>query len=367
MAAGTNVFETVSDPWKPRSDEWLGRGLSRYAGDPDRPVLIGACPRSGTTLLRGLLNNHPDLAIPGESNFIFYLWRHRGEFGSLRREKNRRRMAEWIFDSDGRGAKRIQGRSTREEAIQRMVDAEGTIGSVFAAGFELYAERHRSARWGDKRPGYAGFIKTMFELFPNAQFVNLIRDPRGAVASQLPLGWDHPEEALASSVATWETSIQRVDDHSEHLRPDQLIDVRFEDLVRDPRGEVTRICAWATLEADDKLITKMITQKRRGQFREGWHDKLNDEIDTSAVDSWRTRMEPAQIAFVEQTTGTYFERLGYRPLAGLDAAPDPVDLAELERQRARRASKWDRRAQEERRNRLRTLWAPVAARPTKRG
>jgi hypothetical protein len=373
MASGTSSetrfsrlrqFETLSDPWYPRDADWLLQGPSQYGGAARRrPVLIGACPRSGTTLLRGLLNNHWDLAIPGESNFIFWLVRHRAGFGNLRKEANRRRLAEWIVDSEGRGARRIQGSASREETIRRMVDAGTTIGAMFAAGFDFYAERHGAKRWGDKRPGYAGFIATMFELFPDAQFINLVRDPRGAVASQVPLGWDDEGAALPSALATWETSIQRVDEHARHLRPDQLLDVRFEDLLRDPHGTLRQIFEFLRMRRGDELIEGVLERKRRGEFRAGWHDRLNDEIDTDPIDNWRKRLSPEEVAFVERVTGPYLERFGYRPLSSSGVRPDPALLAELERQRERRAEKWTRYAREERINRVRTLWAPVAAPP----
>ena len=365
-AGASNVFETVADPWRPRTDEWLARSPSDYAGQANRPLLIGACPRSGTTLLRGILDNHPDLAVVGETNFIFWLVRHRAEFGNLRKEANRRKLAEWLFDGEGRGQKRIQGSTPRDEAVQRMIDGGTTLGSMFRAIFQMYADRHGKPRWGDKRPGYAGFIELMFELYPDAQFINLVRDPRGAVASQLPLGWDKPGTELASSYATWETSIERVDGYSEKLRPDQLIDVRFEDLVRDPAGEIRKVCDWAALPADDDVIGHMVTDKRKGSFREGWHDRLNDEIDTTPVTNWRERMEPHQISFVERVAAPHLARLGYRTLPGLDAEPNKKDLRELERQRERRASKWERRKKEERSNRRKTLRRPIAAEPSKR-
>ena len=354
-------FETISDPWRPRDEAWLARGPSRFASMANRPILIGACPRSGTTLLRGILDNHPDLAVVGETNFIFWLVRHRAGFGDLRKEANRRKMAEWLFDNEGRGQKRIQGSTPRDEAIQRMVDGGTTLGSMFAAIFQMYADRHEKPRWGDKRPAYAGFIETMFALYPHAQFINLVRDPRGAVASQMPLGWDAPKVALASSYATWETSVRRVDAFAPELRPDQLIDVRFEDLVRDPRGEIRRVCDWAGLPADDGVIESMVTEKRKGSFREGWHDRLNEEIDTTPVDNWRGRMEPHQVAFVERAGAAHFERFGYLPLPGLDATPRKKDLAELERQHARRADKWKRRRREEWVNRLRTRGRTISA------
>ena len=209
---------------------------SKWAGRANRPLLIGACPRSGTTLLRGILDNHPDLAVVGETNFIFWLVRHRAEWGNLKKEADRRKLAEWLFDGEGRGQKRIQGTTPRDEAVQRMVDGGTTLGDMFRAVFQMYADRHGKPRWGDKRPGYAGFIALMFELYPDAQFINLVRDPRGAVASQLPLGWDKPGTELASSYATWETSINRVDEHAAKLRPDQLLEVRFADVLRDRAG-----------------------------------------------------------------------------------------------------------------------------------
>jgi hypothetical protein len=359
----TTSFESLRDPWQPRPASWHEQPPSEHAGDTRRPVLIGACPRSGTTLLRGILDNHPDLAMPGETNFMFWLTRHRRQFGNLAKPENRAKLAAWIVDSEGRGAKRIQGRATREEVIERMVDRGPTIGSVFAAGYEFYAERHGAQRWGDKRPGNAPWIATMFELFPNAQFINLIRDPRGAAASQVPLGWDEPEVALPSAVATWERAVQRVDLHAPNLRPDQLLDVRFEDLLRFPADTLDAILAFLGLRSSPEILTEMITSERRGQFREGWHDRLNDEIDTSAADNWRGRLEPEEIAFVEQAVAPYMDRFGYVPVAPADAKPRAHDVAELERQRAKRDRRWRKLARERQKNRLLTLGRPVAATP----
>jgi hypothetical protein len=362
-SAAPKRFDTLADPWAPRSEKWLGRGPSAFAGQENRPVLLGACPRSGTTLLRGMVDNHPDLAMPGESNFIFHLWRVRQRFGDLSDPANRRRVAKWIVDSEGRGAKRVMAGTSREEALERLTNRGPTLGSIFAACFEMYADRHGKPRWGDKRPGYAGFIETMFRLFPDAQFINLVRDPRGAIASQMKLGWDkEPEAALASSAATWETSIRRVDDHARKLRPDQLIDVRFEDLVREPHREITRICEWASLRHDDAIVDAMVHETRKGSFREGWHDKLNEPIGTEPVDNWRPKLAPDQLAFVQQVTGPYFERFGYLPVDVAGATPRQADLDRFKAETDRRWKKWRTRAREERRRRF-TYRQPVAAVP----
>lgn len=356
-------FATISDPWRPREDAWLRRAPSAFAGQEGRPLLIGACPRSGTTLLRSMLDNHPELAVPGETNFVFDLWRYRARFGDLRDEANRRRMAEFVVDAEGRGAKRIRAGRSREETVERVAQAGPTVGSVAAAFWELYAERKGKPRWGDKRPAYAGFIGVMFDLWPAAQFVNLVRDPRGAVASTLRTDWDPEEVRLPSAIATWEQSVQRVDRHARRLRPDQLLDVRYEDLVREPAAELRRICVFAGLRADDEAIEQMITEKRSGQFREGWHERLNEPISTGPIDSWREKLGDGEVAVIEHATKRWFPRFGYVAVAPEGAPLDAAVLAELAHQRKRRTRKWRRYAIDELKRRYVVDRRPIAAVP----
>jgi len=358
-------FPTLSDPWQPRSDRWLARKPSRYEGSPGRPLFIGACPRSGTTLLRSLLDNHPDLAIPPETDFVLPLWRTRVRFGDLGVPMNRRRVGRWIFHEEGHGGRRIRAKGarghhlTRRQAIDRLVASPPTLGSLFAECFAIYAESHGKSRWGDKRPAYAGYVKTLFALFPDAQFVNVVRDPRGAVSSLKGLGWHRERVALAASTATWEMSVRRVDAYSRRLRPDQLLDVRYEDLVRDPPGVLARICAFADL-AGGEAIEHMVTAERGGVFRPGWHDRLSQPIDTAPIAAWSSRLAPHEVAFVEQAVAPYLERFGYRATADPGTDADPKDFARLRRQRERRERNWRRQDRDELKRRL-LYRRPIAA------
>jgi hypothetical protein len=352
------VPATISDPWHPRSGSWSQRPASEHAGRADRPLLIGGCPRSGTTLLRSLLDNHPGLAVPAESNFVIPLWNRRAAFGDLRREENRRAVAEWIFLQEGHGGKRIRGKVAPEDAIARVVAAPPTLGSLFEACFALYAERTGKPRWGDKRPRYATFIQPLFRLFPDAQFVNVVRDPRAAVASMMPLGWDPPEVALEASIANWELSVRRVDEFAGRLRPDQLLDVRYEDLVRDPGAVLEQVCAFASLPAGDAVDAMLSADRGGSKFKPGWHDRLREPISTAPIDSWRARLADPATALVEHVCGPWFERFGYVPVA--EGAFEDAALREVDRQRGIRRDRLRRLAREELKRRL-IHRRPVAA------
>ena len=326
----------VTDPWRPRDEAWLARAPSPFAGRPDRPLILGGCPRSGTTLLRAILDNHPGIAIPAETNFALPLWHERTRFGDLRDAANRRRVAEWIF-SGAKGGGKVRGGIPRDEAIERLALAGPSAGEILAACFALYAERTGKARWGDKRPRYAVLIRAVFDLWPDAQFVNIVRDPRATVASMIPMGWDAPEVALPASVANWLQSVEQVDRHARRLRPDQLLDVRYEDLVRDPDGEVDRVCAFAGLAGGEVAAAAVAAPRHGKRFTPDQHHRVARRVKPTRIDAWRERISAADAALVEHATAGYFERFGYVPLhEGADV--DRGALRELRRQhRARRS------------------------------
>ena len=352
---------TVAPSWQPRDAAWLRRAPSPFEGRPARPLFVGACPRSGTTLLRVMLDNHPDLAVPRETNFVRPLWWQRVRFGDLRDPANRRRVAEWIFDPERGGGRLRDGGMSRREAVRRVADAPPTLGSLVQACFALHAEVHGKPRWGDKRPAYSGFIGVLLELFPDAQVVNVVRDPRGTVASQVPMGWDPPEVAFPAALARWEAAVARTDVFARRLRPDQLLDVRYEDLVADPRATLEGVCRFAGLRGGE-AIDAMVRAERRARYGGEQTERLRQPVTTASVERWRERLAPPQVALVEQTTGPLMARFGYAAADDLRAAPAPDEERELARRRRVEQRDWRRSQAGELVRRLRYRH-PVAAIP----
>jgi hypothetical protein len=346
----------VERGWRPRPDAWASGPPSAYAGRPARPLFVGGCPRSGTTMLQVMLDLHPELGVPQETNFIRQLWWQRASFGDLADPANRRRAARWILSGDDHRARRLRRRHelTRRHAVRRIAAAGPTIGSIVEAALRLHAGS--KPRWGDKRPAYSGFIGPLLAMFPDAQYVNLVRDPRGAVASQLEMGWDPAEVAVPAAIARWEGAIARTDEAARRLCPDQLLDVRYEDLVDDPAAELERILGFAQLPAGAAVGT-MVSGERHGRFGRA-HALVAEPVTSSSVERWRERLSPQEVALVEHATAPLMERFGYRPAS--EAEPDPDAVGELARQRRANRREWSQTRRDEllRRARYRR---PVAA------
>src|SRR5215208_3505685 len=205
--------------------------VSRMSGSRSlAPVFVGGCPRSGTTLLRTMLNAHPDIAIPHETRILIEGYRRRAEWGDLAKPENRRRVARWVVERNESRYRRLT--DDTDELVERMVAAPPTIGSVLSAGFGLYAERHGKPRWGEKRPSVVLHLDVVFAMFPDARYVNIVRDPRAAVASIREVGRQYGWGAhdVPGGTDTWERSARAADRWRRRLGADRFIALRYEDL-----------------------------------------------------------------------------------------------------------------------------------------
>jgi hypothetical protein len=124
----------------------------RFGADDHRlepPIFVIGCQRSGTSLLRRILDSHSNIACPPESKFILPMTE------VLRAPK-------YLVGFSGMGYERTEvARALRE-----------FLGSFFDA----YAAAQGKGRWADKTPNYVDCLPELWELFgPEARFVHLIR------------------------------------------------------------------------------------------------------------------------------------------------------------------------------------------------
>jgi hypothetical protein len=294
-------------------------GGSVYRDADDRPIFIGACPRSGTTLLRSMLNTHPNVAIPRETRFLPAVWENRARWRDLDDIDTRDRLASLITDISWTRADRLD--TPIDELTKRLMAAPPTLGSVLGTCLESYAQATGKRRWGDKRPMYARYLDAVFSLFPDAQYINVIRDPRASVASMRKLDWF--DGAVAPGLDLWERSVRAVDPWRDVLHDDQYTDIRYEDLVADPTALLTGLADYLGLSADS--VPVMLTfHEHVDETVTKYHSRLSEPISTDSVRAWEDILDPDEVALIEHVTRRWMDRFGYDPVAG-DRRP-PAEL-----------------------------------------
>jgi hypothetical protein len=313
----TNATHTGTESPAPRAGT-----PSSYTGRANRPVFVGGCPRSGTTLLRTMLNTHPALAMPHETRFLIAGWERRAIFGDLSDPQNRRRVAKWI-------ARRPKSRLYRlglepDELIAALDAAPPTIGSVLGAPFAAYAQRHQKERWGDKRPSHAQHLDAIFAMFPHAQFVNMVRDPRAAVASVRKIGWYGGD--VTGGAALWLRSVRAVDRWRRRLAPDQLLDLQYEELVHEPRRSLGRIAIFLALAPEGIEAMMRFHENSDVPTDPTFHPRIASPVTTDAVRAWEATLTKEEVAFIEHVLGDQMRRYGYEPDA--TGTPFPDDMVQ---------------------------------------
>jgi Sulfotransferase family len=317
-----------------------------------RPVFVGGCPRSGTTLLRTMLNSHPDLAIPHETRILIDGYRRRAEWGDLADEENRRRLARWVVDRKVSRYRQLV--EDADELVECMVAAPPTVGSVLSAGFRRYADRHGTPRWGEKRPSLVLNLDAVFAMFPDGLYVNIVRDPRAVVASIRKVGRQHGWGAhgIPGATDTWERSA-RAAERWRQQRSDQCLEVQYEHLVADPAAVLGRIAVFLDLDAAG-LDAMLRHQETADIHSRTLHSLVSQPVTTERVRAWEQALRPREIAFVESVLGDRMRRYGYEPVAKTVSVPPNLRRRHRQRRNEMRI--------ESARRRTREVWLQVSYR-----
>ena len=170
--------------------------MSRSASGPPAPFVVGV-GRSGTTLLRLMLDSHPELAIPPETHFLPELI-DRAATGA-----DGQALADVIAGARTWGDFGLDERDLRA----RVEAAEPNAGSVARAFYSLYAERQGKPRWGDKTPIYVKHMRKIGGELGEARFVHLIRDGRDVALSRRRRGMG-AGKPMANTAELWRKRIE---------------------------------------------------------------------------------------------------------------------------------------------------------------
>ncbi|MFJ2030319.1 sulfotransferase family protein [Streptosporangium sp. NPDC087985] len=296
----------------------------------DRPIFIVGCPRSGTTMLQLMTHAHARIAIPPETRFLVTAYQRRLHFGDLNDPARRRELAEWVVN---RRQSRFHDLGLDgEEVIRQIVAGPPTLGSALGIVLRSYAVQHGKPRWGDKRPSYFQNIDVLLRLFPDAQFVHLIRDGRDCVASLKEMPWYNG--SVYSAVAAWAEAIDFARHGAPKLPEGSYHELRYEDLTTDPEAHLRRLCEFLGENFDPAMCEPKAVAEAACPPRKTWHSLTHEDVTTSRSGSWRKRLDPWEISLCESVLGDRLETYGYE----LSGAPktDTSRMVAYERTAAKR-------------------------------
>jgi hypothetical protein len=199
------------------------------------PILIGGLSYSGKTQVRMVLGAHPAISMTRRT----YLWdRFYGRFGDLRIPENLDRCLSTMLESE-----RVRRLQPEPHLIRReFLDGPATYARLFGLLHQHHAERIGRQRWGEQLGHVERFADPIFESFPSARMIHMIRDPRARHAARAE-GTPPRHGTVGWETGMWMHSAELA---SRNLRqyPDRYRVVRYETLAARPEETLRDLCSF---------------------------------------------------------------------------------------------------------------------------
>lgn len=270
-------------------------------------MFIIGTERSGSNLLRLVLNAHPRIAVPHPPHFMRYLAPLAGRYGDLTAEPGRRRL---VRDALTLLRRHIHPWDHPIDADRVLAESAPTVFGVVAAIYEQYREGAGKARWGCKSTFMVDHVDEALAEYPSARFVWLVRDPRDVAASARRSVFGPCDPYLTARL--WAGQQERARAARARRGPETVALFRYEDLVRDPRAEITRLCAFIGEEPDPAMFEPHRTDAARqtSVLSRSW-ENTGRPISVAAVRRHEHDLSPRDRAEVEAVTWPLLVELGY--------------------------------------------------------
>lgn len=260
------------------------------------PFIVGI-PRSGTTLLRLMLDAHPDMAIPTETYFI-------NQFKVDERVSpdhflfHLREDSAWVnfdfFDNNF------------VEAIHTYPDFTVTDG---IREFHLsYADSFGKTRWGNKSPDYLDCLKLVEHLVPEARFIHMIRDGRDVSLSQ-HVASGHQ---VLDCVKVWTHRLYELYDG---YIPQHYLEVKFDDLILEPAETLKIVCDFIELDFNPSMLYyhkyAIARMENIPPEKARWFDLTQQKPDVGRLEVWRRELSQSNNDAAVRIAGSLLDRFGY--------------------------------------------------------
>jgi hypothetical protein len=281
-------------------------GTRRAASSADPALFLVGVNRSGTTLLSLMLDSHSRIAIPYESNFMVRYARTGIGMSYLTARSDRVALVTRILEEPfvREWDEKI---GINEIDIDECCDLRSAVGQVYRA----YARRFGKDIWGDKTPAYIVDLEVINGLFPDCRFIHIIRDGRDVAASAIRQTW--VSGSLITSLMRWERSVWCARKMLRMLADERHIELRYEDLVADPEGELRRITDFLGIAFEPGMIEDYSRRSasKFGGSLPGFHVHLAEKPSLSQTYKWMKSMSRVDQAIAHELAGPLLAELGY--------------------------------------------------------
>jgi hypothetical protein len=297
-------------------------------------IFIVGLSRSGTTLMRNILNQSDWIAISRENHFLGHLVGAEGmrqkfrKFGDLSNDENVHKLVDHLYSG---GSERsswfrrasshwrwITRRVDRQDFTQKLLETDRSERAFFILLMQLFADKKGKPIMGEKTPAHFRYVETLLNWFPEGKIIHMMRDPRGIFVSE----WRRRQKEaqsfpyqqlkrlpflmklviLLQTTITWREGARRCLENQKRY-PLNYYTQRFEDLVSDPARQVQEMCAFIGVPFQPSMLEQTVVSL-------GFQEKQTG-FDAGAANRWKKHITPGVDAWFRFWLGDDMNKFGY--------------------------------------------------------
>lgn len=274
------------------------------------PFFVIGASRSGTTLLRLMLNAHSMIAVPHETNFfsetvplaVLRAWPE----AAMEPEAFDHMIDRWLnrcsYSFKPVGIDRVR---------RSITEAAPNVADAYRRAMALWAQHYGKQCWGEKTPEHLYYVDFIASMFPKARFVYIVRDPRAVVRSMNAIEFFSADSVI--NAYNWkQAATEGWQLFQNHVPVRRRLLLHYESLVQHPEETLRALCDFLEVSYEPDMLS--FYQLPDSVFPENVRTpNIQRPINAESLDKWRNELSDRQVASVEAVCREPMGRFGYVP------------------------------------------------------
>lgn len=272
------------------------------------PIFILGTERSGTNLLRLILNSHSNIAIPHPPHIMKNFFKLEPLYSDLSNDTNFKRL---ICDV----VRMVQlhpypwGIKIDKDKIFRDTRERNLINIYFAI-YDQYLQNAHKKRWGCKSTFMIYHVALIRQYYPAAKFIYMVRDGRDVAVSAKETIFNHYNAYFTAKL--WSKEQQIGIYWLNKLSKNDIFLLKYEDLLISPSETVRSVCSFLNEPYQENMLNFFNTAEARksGSLSAAWKNTSSPIIKNNSQ-KFKIELREDEIDLFEAIAGSELDYFSY--------------------------------------------------------
>jgi len=238
--------------------------------------------RSGTTLLRLILNSHKLVSIPEEASFLKF---------ALKKNKyslaNKNKIYKYLINDY-----QLNKWNLPKEKIKEILSMSNTNIDLISNFYSTYKNFFSKKLVGDKTPPFIRYLSILNDYYPEAKYIFIVRDGRDSFLS-LRNRNHHSAKSFVLGGLEWKIKNCLILKNLNNISSDKKIIIKYEDLIKNPQKIIIDVCGFLNIEFQKDML--QFWKNSKDFIDKNHSSKIFKPIDSTNLNKWKIGLTDKEI------------------------------------------------------------------------